>query len=70
MKNLLCIFYLFLLVVFPSHAQDRKATTKDARSEQRVALVIGNSTYKDSPLLNLSIELLRLKQCRSGADCS
>ena len=52
MKNLLLIFSVFLLATLPMYAQDRKLTTKDAASEQRVALVIGNSNYKDSPLLN------------------
>ena len=42
---------LVLLTVFSSYAQHRTIDAY-AQPEQRVALVIGNSAYRDSPLLN------------------
>jgi hypothetical protein len=51
------IKYLMVLCValtLPALAQDRaqKGVSKPAAAEQRIALVIGNSQYKDSPLPN------------------
>ena len=56
MKHFFLIFNL-LVIICPGFSQDRdlilaKATTENLTNQKRYALVIGNATYKESPLRN------------------
>jgi hypothetical protein len=56
MKKLIAMGFLTTLIVLSAQAQQRgmgvSKRSDSSNSEQRVALVIGNSAYRDAPLLN------------------
>jgi len=56
MKRLIIAPFLVLFIFYPIFPQDRglnvSSQNSSPHSEKRVALVIGNSAYKDMPLLN------------------
>lgn len=61
------IVMLLLMVGAPVLAQQNSLpAAADARTEQRVALVIGNSAYKDSPLRNPSNDASDMAQTLRG----
>lgn len=52
MKNIYLPLALVLLIASSSYTQQRQLTLETPQSEQRVALVIGNSAYETAPLKN------------------
>jgi hypothetical protein len=56
MNKLLAALFLSTLIILPARSQDRKLSHEKrsdaARSEKRIALVIGNGLYKNAPLVN------------------